>query len=321
MLNNNYIPIDFNDRNNQISLILEDILDSPYSQNIVFKGGTMMSFFLESNRFSEDLDFSLINTDIWIELATWLYHYLRNKWYDLWELHLDRTNVYHMEVYYFVNWNKYACQVELFKYNYNVKIKYYQDFFLWKPINVMNVDQSFSHKCCAYFERWNKKIEMSWKPKGRDLFDIYHYIKMGSKLDLNIIKTRLWFNNEIQLFSEIYKKINITHYKKIKDFAYEIENFSYKKINWVEFINELLEIVNNRYLWGRMIYNKNIMDELDNIDDLNKVIIDDDLMIKKRLEYYEIYDLNTFQCIYNTKDKQKMRKKVLNILDEKYFQI
>jgi len=59
MQNNNYIPADFKIRNEFINNLLADILNSTFASKMIFKGGTMMTMFLDSHRFSEDLDFNV----------------------------------------------------------------------------------------------------------------------------------------------------------------------------------------------------------------------------------------------------------------------
>lgn len=319
MQNNNYIPADFEIRNDFIRNLLADLLKSTYSQSMIFKWWTMMTLFLNSNRFSEDLDFNIYDISQWLWISEWIYNYLKDLWYKLWELYTDWTNVYNIEVFYNVNWTEYTCQVEIFKEDFGINTESYQDFFLWLPINIMSIEQSFAHKCCAYIERWDRTIPRSWRPKWRDLFDILHYIKLWATLDLNVIESRLWINNEEELFKFIYKRIAIKHYNKINDFKEEIENFSYEKIDWFEYIEELLNKINKRYLWNKIDYNFNIWDNLNNIEKTEKILINNDYIIKFDEWTYKIFNLNTFKYIYDTKDINKLKTKIGVIIDELYF--
>jgi hypothetical protein len=319
MQNNNYIPEDFIIRNNFITDLLLDILKSPYSSSMVFKWWTMMTLFLDSHRFSEDLDFNIYDTSKWLWISEWIYNYLLDLWYNLWELYTDWTNVYNIEVFYIVNWSKYTCQVEIFKDDFGIGTKSYQDFFLWIPINIMIIEQSFAHKCCAYIERWDKTIPKSGRPKWRDLFDILHYINLWVKIDLNIIKSRLWINNEESLFRLVYQTIAIKHFSKLNDFKLEIENFSYDKINWLYLIEELLNKINKIYLNNKIHYNLYIWDDIMNIDKLEKIIINQDYIVRIDEWSYKIFDLRSFKYIYDTKDIKKLNDKIKNLVNDLYF--
>lgn len=319
MQNNNYIPEDFEIRNDFIKSLLVDLLKSSYSQSMIFKWWTMMTLFLDSHRFSEDLDFNIFNVSEWLSISEWVYNYLKKLWYELWELYTDWTNVYNIEVFYNVNGTKYTCQVEIFKEDFWIKTKSYQDFFLWLTINIMSIEQSFAHKCCAYIERWDKTIPKSGRPKWRDLFDILHYIKLWTNIDLDVIESRLWINNEEDLFRFIYKRIAIKHYNKLNEFKEEIENFSYDRINGLDIIEELLNKINKKYLNNWIDYNLSILNDINNIDKLDKIIINPDYIARIDEWSYKIFNLKTFKYIYNTKDIKKLKDKIKAIIDEYYF--
>jgi hypothetical protein len=250
-----------------------------------------------------------------------LYSYLKNKWYKLWEKHEDWTNVYNLEVFYKIWEEEYNCQVELFKENYNLNIKSYQKLFIWNYINLMSIEQSFAHKCCAYLERWEKTIPKSWRPKWRDLFDILHYINMSSKLDMDIIFIRLWFKTEKELFLSIYKKITIDHIWKWEDFAKEIENFSYKRINWKQMIENLLFNINKTYLNWKIKFNYNYSKELMNLEENSVLNITNSIICKKEKWFYKLFDLNIMKFIYDTKDINKIQKTIKELIIEKEFKL
>lgn len=318
MQNNNYIPYDFTQRSTIINQILFDIINSPYGNQIIFKGWTMMSLFLNSNRFSEDIDLNPININNSYNISEWIYNHLLSLWYSLWPLHTDWTNLYNIEVFYEVNWNPYNCQVEIFKDNFWLKDDYYQDVFYWKPINILAMEQSFAHKCCAYIERWNKKLERSGRPKWRDLFDILHYVNMNINVDLNIINKRLWLNNNKQLFQLIYKKTVIDNYKSISDFWYEIENFSYNKINWVWVIENLLNIINKNYLDWKVKYNIHYLNDLKEIKE-NNISIDSNIICYFDEWFYKIFDIKKMKFIYETKIEQKIKDYIKDYIILQYF--
>lgn len=319
MQNNNYIPDDFNIRNNFIKELLATLLESKYSQNMIFKWGTMMTLFLDSHRFSEDLDFNIFDVSEWESISEWIYEYLLNKWYRLWELHKDWTNVYNIEVLYDVNGHEYTCQVEIFKEDFGIKTESYQQFFLWLPINLMSLEQSYAHKCCAYIERGEKTIPRSGRPKWRDLFDILHYINLNTSIDLEVINSRLNMHSEEELMRYIYRRIAIKHYNKFNEFMIEMENFSYDKINGLDLIEDLLRKINKFYLNDSINYNLYIWSDLNNIDNWENITINKDYICKIDWNQYKIFDLRNFNCIYDTKDIDKLKKKITAIIDELYF--
>lgn len=319
MQNNNYIPEDFEIRNNFIKNLLADLCESPYAQSMVFKWWTMMTLFLGNHRFSEDLDFNVFDVSKWLWISEWIYNHLKDLGYEVWELYTNWTNVYNIEVFYNVNWTKYTCQVEIFKEDFWIKTYSYQDFFLWLPINIMTIEQSFAHKCCAYIERWDRTIPKSGRPKWRDLFDILHYVKIWAKIDLGVINSRLWINNEEQLFRFIYKRIAIKHYNQLNEFKEEIENFSYDRIDGFDIIEELLNKINKKYLNNEIDYNFYIWEDIENIDNVDKVIISLDYIVRIDEGSYKIFDLKSFKYIYDTKDKNKLKTKIKGMINDYYF--
>lgn len=318
MQNNNCIPHNFEERSKMINQILHDILSSPYWNQIIFKWWTMMTLFLDSNRFSEDLDLNPVNFNNSPIIAEWIYNYLYNLWYNLWPLHTDWTNLFNIEVFYEINGNPYNCQVEIFKDNFWIEDDYYEDVFYWKPIKILSIEQSFAHKCCAYIERWDKKLERSWRPKWRDLFDILHYINMNSDIDMNIIKKRLGLQSKSELFQFIYKKTVIDNYKLINDFWYEIENFSYSKLNWVWVVENLLNIINKNYLNWKVKYNIHYLNDLIDITE-NNVIIDNIIICSFDNWLYKIFDMKKMKFIYETKLEQKIKEYLKEYIVIQYF--
>lgn len=322
MLNNNYIPTDFKERWQLIDQVLLDILNSPYWRDIIFKWGTMMTIFLESNRFSEDLDFNPVIQSKWWEIAQWIYDYLKDKWYTLGELYTDWSNVYNIEVFYTINWTQYNCQVEIFKDAYNTKDKYSISTFLWKPIKLLSIEQSFAHKCCAYIERWSKRIKNSWRPKWRDLYDIAHYINMNADIDLNIINERLWIDNTFDLFTLIYKKTVIDNYKDLDKLWMEIENFAYTRINGEDFIDSFIRLINKTYLNNSINYNIHYKNDIDNMDLLSgedNITIDKTYTLRFFDKKYQLLDMKNLKYIYHAESKEKMKDYIKEYILNKYF--
>lgn len=320
MQNNNYIPEDFEERNQFIINLLYELLQSPYWNKLIFKGWTMMTLFLWSERFSEDLDFNVENVKEWLKISEWIYQYLLNKWYNLGELYKDWTNVYNIEVFYNVNWNEYTCQVEIFKDDFWVETKYYTDTFLWKNIKIMSLKQSFAHKCCAYIERWDRTIPRSGRPKWRDLFDILHYIKMDIVPDLEIIYSRLNIDNLKDFFTYIYQRIVVKHYKKWDEFDKEIINFAYNKISWYDIIEELLKNINRKFLNNKIDIDIYYLFKLDNLAEDNwKFNLTEDIRCRYNNWLYELIDLDFWKVIYNTKDLSKLKKYIENNIWRNYY--
>ncbi len=262
MQNNNYIKEDFKWREVIIRDILLKILSTIYANQLVFKWGTSLSLFYNLWRFSEDLDFSIIDTDKIKDVVNDIYNYIKNTEYEVSEIHRDWTNIVHFDVFYYIWDNKYTCQLEFFKSNYNIPVLYNNELFLWKQIQIMTLEQNFAHKCCAYLERWNRKIERSWKPKWRDLYDMLFYIKNHISVDMNIIKARTNLKTEKELFLKILIQLWLKHKRFYNDFETEIENFSYTWENWKLIIQNLLTLIKESYFWKELTCNLNYLEDL-----------------------------------------------------------
>lgn len=322
MQNNNYIPEDFQERWKFIDQVLFDILNSPYWRSIIFKWWTMMTIFLDSNRFSEDLDFNPVIQSEWWEIAKWIYNYLKEIGYNLWELFTDWSNVYNIEVFYDINWTQYNCQVEIFKDSYSTKDNYRISTFLWKPIKLLSIEQSYAHKCCAYIERWSKTIKNSGRPKGRDMYDISHYINIGAEIDMNIIYERLGIDNTFDLFTLIYKKTVIDNYRDLWKLGVEIENFAYTRLNGDDFIENFIRLINKTYLNNSINYNFNYKKDIDNMDIESwedNVNIDKSYTLRYFEWKYQLLDMKNLKYVYFAELKETMKDYLKEYILQTYF--
>ena len=255
--NNNWIREDFKMREEKIKEIYFNIISSEYWKELLFKWWTSLSLFYWLQRFSEDLDFNLIDTWKMKIVVNWIYKDLKSKWYKLSKIYRDWTNVVHIDLFYKIWNNEYVCQLEFFKNNYWINQNFEIKYFYWKCAKLLDISENFAHKCCAYLERWNRKIERSWKPKWRDLFDIMFYLHKNVQVNMNIIRIRTKIDTKEWLFLEILKTLLIKHKKFHKEFLDEINNFWYS-VNYnqfEEFINMFFSIVNTRILNQKFNFN------------------------------------------------------------------
>ena len=84
MLNNNNIKEDFEERFFMLKKILFDIYSDPkIANNLIFKWWTSLILFYWLERFSEDLDFNVIEEDKIEYIAKEVYKNLKLKWYEM----------------------------------------------------------------------------------------------------------------------------------------------------------------------------------------------------------------------------------------------
>ena len=311
MLNNNNIKEDFEERFFMLKKILFDIYSDPkIANNLIFKWWTSLILFYWLERFSEDLDFNVIEEDKIEYIAKEVYKNLKLKWYEMEEFH-DWDNVYAIDVLYNIGDNKYSCKVEFFKTNYWVK----QDFNIfplfhnWKNINikVLDMELNYAHKGCAYLSRWNKDLSNSWRPKWRDLFDINFYIDMNISPNIEIIKKREGFTTIKDFYKGIYKYFLLKHRTKkhITTFVEELENFSYNKINWLEFLNQLLKKIELKAFWKTINFQYNYKDLLE--EGKKMVLLSDKyLIVKDTWDYFAINDVDTNQVLLKSNKINKI---------------
>jgi len=88
-------------------LLLKSLLESPHGKNLVFKGGTALRLVYGSPRFSEGLDFSLLNDSLRGEMESLarsmteaypeasLTDAAEKRWIYLWEIKVRETYLHH----------------------------------------------------------------------------------------------------------------------------------------------------------------------------------------------------------------------------------
>lgn len=262
--NNNWIKEDFWKRTKIIKEIYFDIVNSQFWKELLFKWWTSLSLFYWLERFSEDLDFNLIDEKRIEIVVNWIYWILKSKWYKLSKIYRDWTNVVHIDLFYKIWKNDYTCQLEFFKNNYWIKQNFELKKIYWIPVKLLDISENFAHKCCAYLERWNRRIERSWKPKWRDLLDILFYLHYNFPINLKIIFVRTKITTKEELFIEILKNLLIKHKKYHKEFFLEITNFWYWNnfLTFNDFINSFIWLVNLRVLHWKFSFNQNYIENL-----------------------------------------------------------
>lgn len=296
--NNNWIKSDFENRLEMIKKIYIDIISSKHWKDLLFKWWTSLVLFYWLERFSEDLDFNLIDTKRIKKVVDWIYQDLKSKWYQLSEIYRDWTNVVHIDLFYKIWNNDYICQLEFFKNNYWVIQKYTMIKIQWIHdkvyANLLDLWENFAHKCCAYLERWNRKIERSWKPKWRDLFDISFYLSKDTKVDMNIVTIRTKIKTQEELFLEILKTLFIKHKKYHNELLEEINNFWYSTtyLTFDDFLHSFVRLVNNKILNWRFSFNQNYLKDLKE-DWFSKISNFSSIQLDEKSWFYTIFIKDT----------------------------
>ncbi len=304
--NNNYNAEDFNIREIEISNIYKKILEIDTEWLLILKWGTSLSMFFDSNRFSEDLDFDIIDTNKAIEMWQKIYEWLNNDWYNV-NIYFDWNNVVHLDIKYILkSWNEYICQVDIFKDDYWLSNQYRIHNFDAFNAKILKLSSNFAHKCCAYLERWDKKIEMSWKPKWRDIYDIWWYLKQEVKPSIDVIEARTDYDNETDFTFTVLKQLIIKHKNRHDAFIHEIENFAYDNtLRWRNVIHEVVVMINEQYFDNNFLFNIDVFKEIENNE--NFIKINKHFVILQQDACYKVFvHTNLNDEIYSTKDKNKL---------------
>ena len=213
--------------------VLRDIYNSDLGFILGFKGGTMLYFFYNLERFSVDLDFDLLDiakeSTVLKKIKKILKPYGRisdiyNKNYTLFALlnYKDGERNLKIEI----------SKRNIYKNKYNFKNLYGTD------IKCMDIEDSFAHKLLATVGRR--------AAVNRDFFDLYFFWKNGYE-----------FNHEI------IKKITK---KPVKEYLKFLRNYVEKNLNQRNALQGLGELVSTEQKnWIK----KNLKQELLNYIDFN----------------------------------------------------
>lgn len=320
MQNNNLITTDYPERIIKIKDIYSLLMaDEGLRENLLFKGWTSLMLFYWLDRFSEDLDFNLIDDRQGKETIEKIYKILNKNGYMMEEIH-DRDNLFCIDALYTIWENTYSCKIEIFKNNFlsNQKFTYSE----WACANgiynvkLLSLDENFLHKSCAYLERWSKAIKNSWRPKWRDLFDIGFYLDRWTEFSIDALNARKWYSSVKRLVAEIVYTYVIWHWKKkIRDwFLLEFNSFSNTWNHTHNDLNNIIDRLKEKYL-GNFRIN---LDLMLNLADDNYVfqLIDDVAMIMEG-DYYTIKD--KWIELFRTNKKEKLIVFIKEFMEERIF--
>lgn len=157
--------------------ILKDIYSDPLLSSVLgFKGGTAHMLFYNLPRFSVDLDFNLLDKTE----SDLVFQKLRNILSAYGQIKDEAQKYYGLLLV--LNYGAHNRNLKLEISNREYKDRYQNLNYLGIMIKVMHVEDMFTHKLCALTDR--KSIA------GRDVFDIYYFLKDNIKINHEIIKQR-----------------------------------------------------------------------------------------------------------------------------------
>lgn len=157
--------------------ILKDIYtDKQLSAILGFKGGTAHMLFYNLPRFSVDLDFNLLD----ISRADFVYEKIRKILLKYGKIRDEAKKHYGLLLVLNYESENRNLKIEISNRNFNDNYQVLN--YLGIPIKVMHIEDMFAHKLCALTDR--KSVA------GRDIFDIYHFLKENTKINDEIVSSR-----------------------------------------------------------------------------------------------------------------------------------
>jgi predicted nucleotidyltransferase component of viral defense system len=178
--------------------ILSDIYSSPIGAYLGFKGGTMLYYFYDLDRFSVDLDFDLLD-ETKADMTQKIIKKILEKYGDL----TDEKDKF-FNIFFLLNYRKgqQGIKVEISKRN-SALSRYETKSFYGKSATVLNIEDAFAQKLAAATDR--KRMA------SRDFYDIYFLLKNNFSFNEKIIQERTG-KSAISYFRDLKKFIskNIT---------------------------------------------------------------------------------------------------------------
>jgi len=190
--------------------ILRDLLISIYVQvdrEIVFNGGTALSFFYGSDRFSEDLDFSVQSESAYLSIDNAIERLEKKSNYEIvndWEGEIERSSGFRRYLLRF----KYGlydsvnvhidCSRE--KALIEPELKELSNGYYTAKIMVMKKEEMLAEKVRAIYTR----------QKGRDLYDLYFLaVILKTRISISLIheKLKIYGMKERYSFASFEKKV------------------------------------------------------------------------------------------------------------------
>jgi len=215
--------------------ILRDLLISIFRQEnkeTVFKGGTALSFFYGSDRFSEDLDFSVQSENTYLSIDNAIEDLEKRANYEIlndWEGEIERSGMFRRYLLRF-RYGLYDtinihidCSMEKTLLDPDIN-ELANDYYVAK-IKVMKREEILAEKVRAIYTRH----------KGRDLYDLYILaVILKSKISVGLIheKFKSYKIEERYSFDSFEKKVEeLRHYwADLKSLVGNFESLDFDKI-------------------------------------------------------------------------------------------
>lgn len=234
-------------------VILAGLAKTDFFTYAAFYGGTALRLFYDMERFSEDLDFSLLVPDPNFTLEKYfpsITSALKSLGFDFKVAVKDKTKLSNI-LSAFVKGNTQETILSIFPHtsrnfphNDVINIKFEIDLnpppfahteikyrLLPFPYAVRIYDKSslFAGKVHAVIARsWRNRV------KGRDLYDFIYYLSLGTKLNLKHLTARLHQTNTIPLHTSLTRESLISLLTK----RFETIDFTSAKLDVLKFIND-----------------------------------------------------------------------------------
>jgi predicted nucleotidyltransferase component of viral defense system len=157
--------------------ILQEIYQSPVGKLLGFKGGTMLYFFEELDRFSVDLDFDLLETGKIGQVRQVLHEIIKKYGLLTEEREKKQTLIFILNY----KTGQHSLKIEISKRVDQVTSHEWRNFY-GVDVQTMQLEDALAHKLVAATER--KGVA------NRDFYDIWFLLKRGVRANPVVIKKR-----------------------------------------------------------------------------------------------------------------------------------
>lgn len=298
MKENNKHRLDF------IYKVLNDIVsDDRIAENLIFKWGTSLALFYWLERFSEDLDFSVLDVEKAPEYFQRVCENLQEKWYSVTNVKADLDNSLNCEVSYTIEWFEYHIKIEVSK----VAMQYGETFDIKlldgrNRVKVLSLPDNFAHKIWAFHDR----------RKWRDIFDIWFYIQKWVFPNTDVLKYRIkedYYDYLKIILKDIHRPFLIEKIKNV------LKNFSYlDDTDEIHFINNLRDLINKTYFWNKLSLNFFYFDQVKKWEKIItivpgvKLLVDGSTLNPKYTGRFTLIDEKSWDALYFTSKEESLNK-------------
>ena len=157
--------------------ILQEIYQSPVGKLLGFKGGTMLYFFEELDRFSVDLDFDLLETEKVGQVRQVLHEIIKKYGQITEEREKKQTLIFILNY----KTGQHSLKIEISKRVDQVTSYEWRNFY-GVDVQTMQLEDALAHKLVAATERRGVA--------NRDFYDIWFLLKRGVRANPAVIKKR-----------------------------------------------------------------------------------------------------------------------------------